>query len=135
MKGNYFLYKPNHKEFCELFGVETTSDVGRIAKLAKKLTDYCEYILVSLGEDGGLLVGQNLKYHLKVPKVDVISTIGSGDSSVSGFAMGLEQGMDIIHCAKYAMGCGINNSMQEGIACVNKAAALSLMNKIEVVKL
>ncbi len=135
MKGSYFLYKPNHKEVCELFGRDITCDVVQIAEMAGKLTKQCEFILVSLGEEGGILVGKNIRCHLKVPKVDVVSTIGSGDSSVSGFAMGLEQGMDIIQCAKYAMGCGIYNSTQKGIACVNKAAALSLMNRIEVVKL
>ena len=44
-----------------------------------------ENTLVSMGEQGALLITGDRAYYAKAPQVQVVSTIGAGDSAIAGF--------------------------------------------------
>lgn len=90
MKYKPFLVKPNHYELGELFGVTVETEEEAIA-YAKKLQEMgARNVLVSMAEEGAVLVAENSEiYTCGVCKGKVRNSVGAGDSMVAGFLAGL----------------------------------------------
>lgn len=79
------LIKPNHEELAELVGrrLETFGDVLEAAKEVRAAG--VGSILVSLGPDGAILISDDGAFHAETPPFVPESTVGAGDSLLSGF--------------------------------------------------
>lgn len=78
-----WLIKPNGEECEEYFG---ELDEEGLCRAALRLNaDGIENVMISLGGDGAMLATNGKIYRARVPKTEVLSTIGAGDSTVSGF--------------------------------------------------
>lgn len=79
------LVKPNHEELAELVGrkLATFGDVLEAAKAVRAVG--VANALVSLGPDGAMLVGEAGAFHAETPPFTPKSTVGAGDSLLSGF--------------------------------------------------
>ncbi len=97
-----FLLKPNEHEIRELFGD------GDIIKSAKKLCEFgAEYVLLSLGEKGAVLLSDTVEYRCKIPfKMPVLNTVGAGDSMLAGFVYAYKNGYSATDCLKAAVSAG-----------------------------
>lgn len=80
----YFI-KPNLLEFQEATRSKVKS-LSAVHKEAKKLLKYVPYICVSSVEGGTLLVTKDQAYFGRIPKVEIKSTVGAGDSMVGAMA-------------------------------------------------
>lgn len=79
------LAKPNLEELAALVGRELSlDDLPVVAK--QLLTHPAQSLVVSLGGDGLLTFGEMGHYRCQPPKVDVVSTVGAGDTLVAGIA-------------------------------------------------
>lgn len=110
LKYKPFMVKPNLKELEEVFGAKIETDEGIIA-YGRKLQYYdgggAENVLISMGKEGAvLLCGDGRILRKKAPKGNVLSTVGSGDSMVAGFAAGIELYGDYEKAFKLACACG-----------------------------
>lgn len=110
LKYKPFMVKPNLKELEEIFGAKIETDEGIIA-YGRKLQYYdgggAENVLISMGKEGAvLLCGDGRILRKKAPKGNVLSTVGSGDSMVAGFAAGIEIYGDYEKAFKLACACG-----------------------------
>ena len=61
-----------------------------------------ENVLVSLGDEGGVLVCKEGTFSANAPKVECISTIGAGDGVIAGFIDGYIKGYDICRILRQA---------------------------------
>ncbi|MBQ8003898.1 MAG: 1-phosphofructokinase family hexose kinase, partial [Oscillospiraceae bacterium] len=88
-----YLIKPNYDELCALFGKAEMRD-NEIASAAAHLRrGGVKNVLVSLGGQGAVLASSDGNiYRVRAPHVDVISTVGAGDSFLAGFLAGEERG-------------------------------------------
>ncbi len=88
-----YLIKPNYEELCALFGKAEMS-LNEVAAAAAELREEgISNVLVSLGGDGALLASSDGNiYRVAAPEVDVVSTVGAGDSFLAGFLAGEERG-------------------------------------------
>lgn len=95
------MIKPNQEELEMLFSttIENLEDVIRCAKAIEGV----DYVVVSLGADGALLVCEDGVFHGKPPSVQVVNTVGSGDSMVAALAVSLDRG----YSPKKALGYGV----------------------------
>ncbi len=110
LKYKPFMVKPNLKELEEIFGAKIETDEGIIA-YGRKLQYYdgggAENVLISMGKEGAvLLCGDGRILRKKALKGNVLSTVGSGDSMVAGFAAGIELYGDYEKAFKLACACG-----------------------------
>lgn len=133
--GQYYMLKPNQQELCELCGAAPTHDLAVLRTLAQGLMAHTQWVLVSMGKRGGLLVGKELCCLAQVPKVAVKATIGCGDSAMAGFAMAVQRGDSPEDALRFALACGTANALTEGAGCLNKADVARLMNEIRVSRL
>ncbi|MBR5473249.1 MAG: 1-phosphofructokinase [Clostridia bacterium] len=114
---NPFLIKPNHHELGKIFGVEI-SDFATAITYAKQLQNKgAQNVMVSLGEQGAVLVDQNGNTHTQAaPKGEVISAVGSGDSAVAAFMAEYLRGKDYADCLKTAIAAGSATAFSDGLA-------------------
>ncbi|HIX06110.1 MAG TPA: 1-phosphofructokinase family hexose kinase [Candidatus Fournierella pullicola] len=130
-EGRYYLCKPNQNELAELCGEAPTTDAEALCRMARKvLPGRFEWIMVSMGAQGGLLVSGTECCLAEVPDVPVMSTIGSGDSCVAGFCVGLSRGMPPRQAFALGMACGVANSMSDAVACVSPDDVRRLLSQI-----
>ena len=80
-----WLIKPNQEEISEYLGREI-STLEQTLQEAQALHEAgIENVMISMGGDGALLVCSEGIFTAQPPKVEVLSTIGAGDSSIAGF--------------------------------------------------
>lgn len=90
MEGSPFLIKPNIHELESAVG-KTLENLDQVIEVCKNLIINYQmgYILVSMGEKGSLLVGEDVVIQADILPVKVVSTVGAGDSMLAGFVFGL----------------------------------------------
>lgn len=135
--GRYHLFKPNRNELLGMFEAPDTKDMETLYAFAQKaLASNMQSVLVSLGRNGALFVTENVCYKIDVPTVTVNSTIGCGDCTVAGFAVGTARGYDTMDTLRIAAACGVANAASSGIcefslADMEKFRAQIAMNPIK----
>ncbi|MBF0779572.1 MULTISPECIES: 1-phosphofructokinase family hexose kinase [unclassified Granulicatella] len=127
----YFI-KPNTKELSELSHqlINTKDDV--IAYLKAGHFSHIPFVLVSMGEDGGIAQFNGQFYDITIPKIELVNPTGSGDSTVAGICHGLSQQLPIQDILKLAMACGMSNAMNKGIGVIDLDIVQSLIPQITV---
>ena len=71
-------------------------------------------------------------YHAFAPKVEVLSTIGAGDSTIAGFLSAMFDGLASKETLARAVAYGSAACQREGTAPPRKEDVLSLVSKIAV---
>lgn len=107
LKYQPFLIKPNKEELEETLNrkILTKEDIINAAKTLQKMG--AQNVLVSLGNNGALLLTQEDNiYYSKPPIGQVVNTVGSGDSMVAGFLAGYYQTQDYEYALKVGVAAG-----------------------------
>jgi ribokinase len=94
------ILTPNEGELATLVGGR-----GRPSAQAKRLLGPepgARAILVSLGANGTLLVDGKRARAMAAPKVDVVDTVGAGDTLNGALAAGLAAGLDLVEASRRA---------------------------------
>lgn len=108
------LIKPNEEELAALLGVAVDkADLKALRDhVNDSLFDGIEWIVVSLGAAGALVKHNGAVYHAAIPKINVVNPVGSGDSTLAGLAMAIDDGASDEVVMKTAMTTGMLNTMQ-----------------------
>jgi 1-phosphofructokinase len=92
------LMKPNAEELAQLTGGDAAvieADPSAAASSAARLVEAgAGAVLVTLGGAGAVLVVPEGRWYAAAPRIDVISTVGAGDSSLFGYVLGELRGLD-----------------------------------------
>lgn len=100
-KGGTFLVKPNVYELAQIFPVDALQGAKMLVESG------CENVLVSAGEDGGILVDGKTSLKCTVPeKMTAYNTVGAGDSMLAGYIYGVSLSFDKAQCLKSAVCAG-----------------------------
>lgn len=127
-----FMIKPNRDELELLFNTKINS-IAETIPYAKKLhEDGIEYVVISLGGDGALLVCNEGIFQGKPPKLDIVNTVGCGDSMVGGFAVGISRGMSAKETLKYAVAVASANALEAKTGDINTENRDKIYNQVEV---
>ena len=87
-----YLIKPNEEEISAYFGREIRS-VSEAKSAALSLCERgIENVMISLGDRGAVLATESGVWSAVPPKIDAVSTIGAGDSSIGGFLAAISEG-------------------------------------------
>ncbi len=80
-----WLIKPNSEEICEYLGHEVDGFDDVIEGARELCRSGIKNVMVTLGSMGALLATDSGCYIAYPPKIQRLSTIGAGDSSIAGF--------------------------------------------------
>ena len=91
------LMKPNGHELASFTGTDAEvleSDPAAAARAARYLVDRgVTTVLATLGGLGAVLVTAEDAWYAPSPPIDVVSTVGAGDSSLFGYLLGEVRGL------------------------------------------
>lgn len=105
------LIKPNSEELEALLGISIHNQ-EEVIEAAKKLHETgIEYVVVSLGGDGALLICKEGVFHGKPPKITPVNTVGCGDSMVGAFAVSLARKLPIEEALRYSVAVSAANAL------------------------
>ncbi|WP_269525465.1 1-phosphofructokinase [Coraliomargarita parva] len=96
------LAKPNNHELEELIGakLESFEDVLLAARALRR--EKVSRLVVSLGDEGALFLTPEAELKASAPPVNVVSTVGAGDSLLAGFLQATVRGDSPSDCARLA---------------------------------
>jgi 1-phosphofructokinase len=127
-----FLIKPNHHELGEMFDTVIDS-VEEAIHYGKKLKEQgIENVIVSMADKGALLLNGEDVYYAVVPKGDLKSSVGAGDSTVAGFLSGLSNGLSLEDSFRLGTAAGSATAFSIGLCEAEKVN--ELYNRIEISK-
>lgn len=123
-KGVYarpFMIKPNMRELETLMG-RRIQGMQEVAEAAVQLVEWgIPHVMISMGSKGIFYACEGKDevetYYVQAPTIRAVNTVGSGDSAVAAFAMGIINGEDaemkIRHCVaiSVANALGIENGI------------------------
>lgn len=131
-----FLIKPNTDELNGLLEQEVTSDIEVLKEaLSDSLFDGVEAIVVSMGAEGAFAKIHGEFYKVSIPKINVVNPVGSGDATIAGLAMGIDQGLPWDEVLKTAMTTGILNTMEDKTGHINMKNFETYFKQVEVEKI
>ncbi|MBS1708224.1 MAG: 1-phosphofructokinase family hexose kinase [Armatimonadetes bacterium] len=130
--------KPNAKEAERLVGepVETQEQAVAVARrLVRQLADSGSpeaIVIISRGGDGAVLAFQDKAWVSTGVKVQVKSTIGSGDSMLGGFLTGLCTGKNLVASFRLALAAGAATAMSDSTEIARRPVVEGLLPQVPV---
>ena len=134
LKARPDFVKPNQEEAGWLSGrvIDGPASAGNALKMI--IRDGASAGAISLGSSG--LVWQGAKdgrmLFAKAPEIVVRSTVGSGDSTLAGFAFAENQGLEPAESLRLAAACGAANCLAEGPGHARAGDIARLQKEIQV---
>ncbi len=115
MDNEVFLVKPNRKELGLLAGRKLES-IEEFEAFSRSLVQQgrARVVIVSLGEEGAILVWQEGVQRFFAPDVPVKSKVGAGDSMVAGIVLAIARDWNIVESVRYGVAAGTAATMTSG---------------------
>lgn len=130
-----YLVKPNEHELAQWIGHEL-NDEKEIIKAAHQLINKgITHVLVSRGSDGVIWVTEQQVVKAKPPKMNVVSTVGAGDSMVAAMTHALTQGWDVTKSVTYATAVSALAVTQVSVGIGDQSKLESLIEQIQLSEL
>jgi 6-phosphofructokinase 2 len=126
-----FLLKPNLGELSSLSGVAEL-EMNQVDDAARDLIQKgrVEVVVVSLGGQGAVLVTKEKLEHIPVPPVKVRTTVGAGDSMVSGMVWALAKRKNMSEMVRMGVSCGTAATLNTGTTLFTKDDAMKVFEWI-----
>lgn len=130
-----FLIKPNHHELAATVGRELHT-LEDIREAAQSFIDRgVRHVVVSLGKDGALYVGEEGCFYAPEIPVEVKSTVGAGDALVGGLLYGLVKHGSMREAFRAGAAAGTASVMTEGTQLIIPDDFLRLLSQVQLQEL
>ncbi|MCB2295545.1 1-phosphofructokinase [Clostridium algoriphilum] len=114
IKAGPYIVKPNIEELEKAFNVVIDNE-AKVIETAKKILEFgVEYVVISQGSEGSIVISNDKIAKVKGLKVEVKSTVGAGDSMVAALAVATESNYSFEETMKLACATSAANVMTEG---------------------
>lgn len=136
-----YAIKPNRPELEEHLGRPVTLD--ELPEIARAFHDRgIAWVLISLGEDGMIAAAAGAVWRVKVPRIEVVTAVGSGDAFVGGWAATVTRWADlrqpteaqVAEALRRGAAAGVSNALRTETGHVDPEQVRTLMDQIQVFK-
>lgn len=114
-----YLIKPNAEELADLLGLPSVTEVEIIEALQSSLFKGIEWIVVTLGADGAIVKNGKIIFRATTPNIHVVNAVGSGDSVIAGFALGITRDLPVEELIKFGLAMGVLNALERKTGHIN----------------
>ena len=129
LKARPFFIKPNLEEAEELLGHKLRNSNALVGALRAFVRMGAETAAISMGSNGLVWIEQRdgPVWFARPPQLKAISTVGSGDATVAGFAVAMSRGLKAEEAVRLAAACGAANCLARspGRVALNDVTKLS----------
>ncbi|MWV43262.1 1-phosphofructokinase [Paenibacillus sp. HJL G12] len=130
------MIKPNEEEVAALLGIEVADEEALQTAVETLLYKYeMDRISVSLGGAGSMTAAKDICYRVTTPKVEVVNTVGCGDSFVAGMAVSLAKGLSLEEGLAMASAAGTSNAMTDLAGHIEPEVFEQLRKQVQVVRI
>jgi 1-phosphofructokinase len=119
-----FLIKPNHHELGQFFNREISTTEDAVFYGRKLIEAGAQNVIVSLAEKGAVYISESAAYVATVPKGDVKSSVGAGDSMVAGFLAQYLKTDNFKEAFRYSVASGSATAFSIGLCTAEKVEQL-----------
>jgi 1-phosphofructokinase family hexose kinase len=127
-----WMVKPNRAEAERLTG-KTLKEKPEVARAALEIANTgIDVVVISLGSQGAVAASGGCLYDVVAPKTKPISTIGSGDSFIGGFLVGMERGLPVEECLRLGAAAGAATAISDGSCIGSKVDVDRLLGDVKV---
>jgi 1-phosphofructokinase len=135
LKAEPWLIKPNEHELAEVLGLPG-SDRATVEAAARAVQGtQSVHVLLSMGAEGVSWFGPGVALHAQPPKVDVVSTVGAGDSLLAGMLHGLLTGNTAEAALRHATAIAAQAVTQVGFGIHDREQLTRLDAAVQVTRL
>lgn len=127
-----WLIKPNDEELSQFVGRELHTPEQCQAAAAQLAEKGIENIVVSMGANGVMWLNQHQWLHAKPPRMQVVSTVGAGDTLVAGLCWGHMQQMEKTELLTFATALSALAVTQVGVGVSNRKQLETLQQQIQL---
>jgi 1-phosphofructokinase len=129
-----YLIKPNLAEAEQLLG-RRLPDLASAVAAARELSERADVVVLSMGELGAVCVEGERAWRVTPPRIERLSTVGSGDSLVAGVAVALARGDGLLAGLRLGTAAGAATAMSPGTALGVLDEVLRLAPRVEIAEL
>jgi 6-phosphofructokinase 2 len=130
------LIKPNLVELSDLVGGSLGSDDVRLGACRKLIEDgRADVVALTLGEDGALLVTADEAFRAEPMAIDVVSTVGAGDSFVGGLVAALAAGNSLPDAFRVAVAAASAAVMSPGTELCHEEDVKRILPQVKISEL
>lgn len=126
------IVKPNKRELSKYVSRQLNGINEIIEACRCIISDGVKIVTASLGGEGAILVTEDSALYAKPPEVDVVNTIGSGDSMVAGLAAGMARGYSLEEMFRLGMASAVANTQFREIGVVNGELVEKYLKEIKI---
>lgn len=127
-----FMIKPNRYELETMTGKPLDS-IQAVRDAARHYIDMgVEIVAVSLGQDGAMIMRDDVALYAPRLNIEVKSTVGAGDSMVAGLVAGFMAEHDLEETFRMGMACATARCMTEGYHIIDKTVYRALMDMVHI---
>ena len=128
-----FMIKPSLRELRELTGQALTQERSWLEAARALISRYpVQWVALTLGEMGALLVSDSVALRATAPKIAPVSTVGAGDSFLGALVWALAEGQDVRMALRFAVASGTAAMLARGTDLSHPVDIESLLAKVEV---
>lgn len=109
-----YLVKPNDLEAARLTGCTVASTQDAIQAARNMIDMGPEQVVISMGNNGAVLVNQDGAWRASSPSIQPRNPIGAGDSLVGGLVWALASSMPIQEALTWGIACGAATASLSG---------------------
>jgi 1-phosphofructokinase len=120
------LLKVNAEELGQALGGSIDTPAAARDAAAKVLARGPAAVIVTLGKDGAVAVGEGGAWRAHGPEVAAISAVGSGDALLAGVAAAFAEGRGLAEALRLGVACGAANTLSVGAGVLRAADVIRL---------
>jgi len=130
------IIKPNLVELSDLVGSSLGNDSACVSACRKLIADgRVEIVALTLGEQGALLVAADHAFRSQPLSIEMVSTVGAGDSFLGGLVAALSAGENLQHAFRVAVAAGSAAVLSPGTELCNEEDVRRLLPQIKISEL
>ena len=130
------LFKPNLDELGRLVGRTLAGDAACVAACRDLIVSgRTEAVALTLGDKGALLVTAKRAWKARPLDIDVLSTVGAGDSFLGGMVAALAAGKPIEEAFRTGVAAGSAAVMSPGTELCSEEDVKRLLPKVEIAEI
>jgi 6-phosphofructokinase 2 len=129
------IVKPNVREAQTAMGVELKTEEDVIYAVKTFISSGIGIAAISRGRDGMIIGDKHGLFKVVPPRVQVLSTVGAGDSTVAGLVLKLSQGGSLEEASRLAVAAGTAATLTSGTELCHREDVERLMPQVKVERL
>ncbi len=132
LKALPWMVKPNRHELEIWAGKSLPTQEDIITAAHELRAAGISHVIVSLGEEGAILVNAAGTWLTKPPHCEIVSTVGAGDAMVGGLIYGLIMGQPCEHTLRLATAISAMTVSQSNVGNIDRQQLARLMAKTTI---